>query len=1306
MKIIDQLQTLSSSEVREFVKQNLDNQEFLNQIEAQKEQIVPVLLKHKILPETITKLIIQNSSDVAWLMDLCIESDYTPAYPMVEELSNDVAQEGLLVKVLKAFPSLPITIQLLMKLINQGMEKGALQVLSNRPEFQKPELIILMLKSDMHSEELLTLAKENQVVANKILDDINEGAVENYPKSLISYIICKTDFTTETGPKINYLSVLKIENKLTAQAYQKLIEGFTQSKFQERNEYGSYRSYSYKNSKEYLDWNQELESLDKSLLKDFIISKAPEGSKYRAQWVANSPDEGTNEELIELVRSNPSRSVFKEILTRELSLIKQLNLEKLEAYVSPSDLAEQADKSDLDNQKKLYLYNELSSKYKPALYKLLPTEVVPKNESSRKKSYFFEAFESLKRKDLVTFRESLSHGYDLDQFQIDTHQSSKQRSCELLSLEEEMILQMTQKELLTLIKTPIRFSFYRYSDDDKKESFKYSLDTEDSLSLLTSGKFDVSVAFDVCNNKEQFILSSEIDEENISSLFEHRKEQIFNEPTLLQAYLKKAKTGEALEMSGEVVRQLAKVLTAEELRKIASIDSHHLSDCLNVKGTDGEYVVTKERINEHLQNRYHIEDASFLEALSQRDLEFTKNLVQAYLKGNKDLSTLLGQEIKIKRQALDLFKKLDTELSKSPEAIVEEVFATNPTLSEFKSKLVNYKVALMNFGNGRTVTVDNWNYDDLEDLAEISKVKFLIENLNLTNRYSYHTLEVSKIPVNITIQRLVIGEIQSENLKVVPKIVSEINAQSVSLAEDISALDKLDMALNGLDFISIPDVAQEVLRTEGYVANLKIKHIHVLENYGLLIDDNFVQEVLDHHLTDEEIMVWLKNRLGGLESYIVSEDDLGYSDESAEMVRSLGIKILPDEDFKIYKILTELKATGENFAPIDVSEFSLKIKTKIIDFIEKEIDPNYAKLDLKALNLDTIEILTPYTSMKNSYSLADEDLIKLLVVPSNMQNKKFLKGVRDLVSVAGGGFSYKVDLLKRAVAIINPQVELSLADFIDHSNLNDIKESETMEAISAGVLQKVESEAASIQNNKIFLKNQKKASILRFLRTTSSHGDNYMRDILEMINAVVNGANALEDRVNTLKQEEGDHEATITELSNSIDGIRTRLAEVSLMDDATHMHDRLSPLLSFIKSDPVQPLGQDKYKKFETSKELEDTLGYKLFFPKTRGDLQFLGDTNGWCVNYHKSYGDNVIKNGNILVGICEKGTESTKENVIALAHYLNKGNGNYQLEQLKWSKRKKNGQTNVDATNAFSHGKIISEIKQYLKEYESKKRG
>lgn len=75
-------------------------------------------------------------------------------------------------------------------------------------------------------------------------------------------------------------------------------------------------------------------------------------------------------------------------------------------------------------------------------------------------------------------------------------------------------------------------------------------------------------------------------------------------------------------------------------------------------------------------------------------------------------------------------------------------------------------------------------------------------------------------------------------------------------------------------------------------------------------------------------------------------------------------------------------------------------------------------------------------------------------------------------------------------------------------------------------------------------------------------------------------------------------------------------------------------------------------------------------------------------------------------MGICEKGSESTKENVIALAHYLNKGNGNYQLEQLKWSKRKKNGQTNVDATNAFSHGKIISEIKQYLKEYESKKRG
>jgi len=45
--------------------------------------------------------------------------------------------------------------------------------------------------------------------------------------------------------------------------------------------------------------------------------------------------------------------------------------------------------------------------------------------------------------------------------------------------------------------------------------------------------------------------------------------------------------------------------------------------------------------------------------------------------------------------------------------------------------------------------------------------------------------------------------------------------------------------------------------------------------------------------------------------------------------------------------------------------------------------------------------------------------------------------------------------------------------------------------------------------------------------------------------------------------------------------IESRMQEILEMDHVKHIHDRLVPILSFIKSDPLQPLGQDKFKKIE-----------------------------------------------------------------------------------------------------------------------------
>jgi hypothetical protein len=1300
MNYIAQFKNQSIQEVRDFIKENLDNPQVIDGLIAQKEEIVIFLLQNKIFNDLLFKKLVETPQDLEYFIDQCIDQNFTPPYNYVEEVF-DLSAKGdqYLTALVKTFPSLPITVQLLMKSINKECESSSISILQVKPEFQRPEIFILMFKTGFKSIELINMACSNQVVANKVIDDINqEGHKVEYPAELIRYIIKNFEIKNLDPEK-----ALKLDNLLDSQCYEILFNSVRV--WRNKKNTGHY-SYYHRNHKETLDWNEELEKLETSTTADFIVMHAPEGSKFRKKFVIYEPIYGTDEELLDLSVSNPSEKIFLNLMTRSFSVVKKVNLEKMQDFVSPGELADTVRGYDGNHDKALYLYESLSSKYKPALYKILPLDKIPQTESTRKKSYFFEAFQGLKRNSLESFREALSHGYSLEQFVKDSHQSSKAKGCENLSLNTEIVISLTKEELLGLIETPIRMYLgSRYHDDEEsnKTSIPYKLTVSEAFMAMK--KFDVANCFDIVDNQEQFLLSSELNPEGLSDVFERRKEIIFNNPTLLTAYLKRAKSVESLNMSSDMVSKLSQVLDSQELRKIASVDSYELSSCLNIKCTDNEYFVTQEQIDKHLQSKYHIEDTDFIKELSIRDPEYVLGLTEAYLKGNKGLTEFLKEKVNIRRSKIEFFEKLKVELTQSPQEIVEQIFNSGARLSEFKNQLLDYKTALKNYGNNREVLVDSCSYDQLENYGDIPGVKIVINEVNISCSRYYWALQVEKIPSNVVIKQATLGELNSDSLKNIKDILQSLKNIPLRLENNLEPIDKLSLALAGVELVSLTEAAQEVLRLENLVSQLDMEKIKILEPFGLLIDDKFIEEVLEHHLSDEAIMEWLSNRVGSLESFTVGEGRFSYIETSKyEKIKTYGLNIVPDEELELLEIKQKALQEGENFSPINVSEFSLKTKTDLIKFIENEVDKNYSKLNLISLNLDTIEVLTSYSSMKTSYSLDDSDLINLMNIPQNMQSKKFLKGFRDLVSLAGGGFTYKVDTLKRAVKVINPHVELEISDLVNYDNLNDVKSSDTLNSITLGVLLEIEKHAQAIKNNQIFLKGQKKAGILRFIRTCSEHGDNYMRDILEMINSVVNGYKAIEDRINTLKQEPGDHEETIKGLQNSIDGLKKRLEEVSEMDEAKHMHDRLVPLLSFIKSDPVQPLGQDKYRKFEESKELESSLGYKLFFPKTRGDLQYLGDENGWCVNYHRSYGDNVINKGNILVGICEKGQPSTRENVIALAHYLNRGNGNYQLEQLKWSKRKKNGTSNVDATNSFNHSLILSEIKTYLKEYNSKR--
>lgn len=1325
---IQTLQNQSSQEVRDFLKTNLSNPQVIDDLVNQKEVALPLLLKHKAYFEEIIKAMVSSTADLEFFMDCCLEAKFIPPYNYVEELVNTSPKgEQIYQDLMKEFPSIPVTVQLMMSLINLGKNQAALQTLLAKPELQKPEILILMLKSQMNDEALIELATDNQVVSNKILDDLAEAINKSYgtpvipyPAKMINQVLLKNSLHgLEPEYTLKHLSSILEEPVLV-----KVLEIFIAKKRKMESEN---RYYSYRNYKEKLDYGPAFENIDPHLLRDFIVWEAPEGSKFRQNFIAHGPDHGTDNELLEIIatstQSQQLPKVLAEVLSRSLTLIKQVNIEKFENYLAPVELADAVRCKDEDYKKRIYMYESLSSKYRPALFKTMPKEKIPQVDNSRKKSYFFESFQALKKANLEEFREALSHGYDLSQFVKDSHQSSKKTGCENLSLSHEFLVSLTKEELLQLAATPIKmagsYRYYYHDDDEKVNSYPYRFSVAEAL--IMKEKIGERDAFANVDNKVAFLASSELPADEFKSIAESFQSEIFADEALLKTFLARSgQADEGTEFSSDIVEKLAKHLTAAEIRKVADIPVYNFSDYLNIKGKDGEYVVSYELISDKIKDKYSIEDTSFIQALSKRDPEYTKNLVAAYLKGNKGLSEFFGSNISIRRGKLDFFKKLDLELNSNPEEMVEKYFAKGGKLSDFRSNLLDAKESLNQYGKGREVVVDSIDLDKIPyEYQDLTGVEIKVERANFG--YSWYGGDLSDdfaIPKNVHIQLITIGaNINSERMdKNSIQKVLDLNVPLV-LDENVGKITRLELAKKGFPGLNLTQEAQEVMNDLQTVEGWTVEICQLLEDHGLMITEELVKEFMEHHTHKFKHMQWLAGRLGSLSKYMVKESDAvrydSYGDEDArisneekiEKLQSLGLQVVPDDDFQILEIKNTLKQSGGTFAPVDVSEFSLTQKSELIKFIEQEVDPRYKSLSLISSNIDTLEILTDYESMKVCYSLDEADLIRLLNVPQNMQSKKFLKAFKDLVSIGGGGFTYKVDTLKRIMPIINPGIELELTDFVNTENVNSVAESETLESISLQVMLEVETHAEAIRNNQIFLKGQKKANVFRFLRTCTTHGDRYIRDILEMINSVLNGLEGLENRVKTLKQEGySDEDQQIITLNESISGLKSYLTEVAKMDEAKHMHDRLVKMSSFITSDPIQPLGTDKYGKFEKSKELEEALGFQLYFPKTRGDLQYLGDHNGWCVNRASSYGDNVIKRGNILVGICEKGKPSSRENVVALAHYTKNGADNYSLEQLKWSSRKQGGRSNVDATGAFKHGEILTQIKTYLKEYNAKK--
>jgi hypothetical protein len=974
--------------------------------------------------------------------------------------------------------------------------------------------------------------------------------------------------------------------------------------------------------------------------------------------------------------------------------------ELFEKILSPSQVAGAVS----DKEKILYLLEALSSKFAPNLRKKLPLSEIPKTNNKRKASYFIEIFQAVKNGNLDQIRLAVASGYSLDKFAEDSNQSSKKPACELVAMRGPLMAQLDKEELLSFCNSQLRID-----EPEDRQKLKYTLNLEEAFTMLN--KLDIEFVFDNCEDKLAFISDSYLTDDQISSLFHRKGKEIVKDATLLKAYLKRAKAAEKMEFDEDDVINLATVLTAQEMRNlITSVSDYQIRGIVALKGVDGEYFMSKEKIFELLQERTNLESTEFLNAIIERDKDLAKSIVEAYLGGNKELSALTGHNISLKRMEKSKFEALLKELSVDTKTVVDEIFSRGGLWSEFQEQILNAQSAIEKYHAGRVVVLDSNNnrYNSEHSIAgQLPKVKFKTEAITLLNDHwtpeNYSELDIYP---NLEFKKIIIGNQRDGEKKKYFSLLKEIQSHfpnhPLHLVPHFSNEMKLSLITEGIDFEGSEEwMASFIQESDFSTYGIQLEQFLLLEQNGLMFNFEFISNLLSDNSEDYEVMEWLVNRVGDLKQHVMETEAFNLlPGPTQKLLKNSKLQILDESRIEQLAIEETLLEEGVNFNPIALKDYTPAQIIHLIKFIEDKIDPNYNKLNLMSSNLEKIEELLPYEIMKSLYSLDDKDIISLFNIPANVSiNKKIMKGIRDLLTVHAATVSTRVYILKEAVSIINPQIELTIADFLDYSNPLEVVSSHNLDNIDVKTINLlIGSEGEGISNT--LMKGKSKADILYFLRSLSAHDYSFFKDTLEMISQVRNGIEGLRDR---LVNDPDLSEQEKTDINNTINNMNYRLKDICLLSDVKPMHDQLVPLLGFIKSDPTQPLGQDKYRKLENS-AVKD-LGYALYFPKSRGDLQILGSMHGWCVNNHRSYGDNVISNGNILVGLCKKDSESSIENTIALAHFINRGKGVFNLEQLKWSMKVKDGKKNENATGDFNHGEILSLITRYLKSYKKDKK-
>lgn len=769
-----------------------------------------------------------------------------------------------------------------------------------------------------------------------------------------------------------------------------------------------------------------------------------------------------------------------------------------------------------------------------------------------------------------------------------------------------------------------------------------------------------------------------------------------------------------IDMGENEIKKIAPYLTKEQFKKSIKIESYCEEYIILVKDINNEYIFMDEDLNNLIIQKPNVlESLSFLNDLSVRNRDFCIALNKAYLIGGKGLTELLGQKVSInrKKKNVEMHELLNKNLSINIEDKIDEIFKDHDgDFYKFKEEIVNYDHHLIKFHKNRTVKIKTISYDGFKKLVDskiMTHVKFEIGEIHVDQINLYYIYGLEDYKHNLLIKDLIFEDhdtsiISTQSyhqedgeyplIKFIKQYQPVFNFE-VSYSNP-NYIDLMILLEKNIDFKEKAQVLNNLTQIfKESIVRFEVEHAEILENNGVIFDREIIELIIKEKSSNLEVLKWINSRIGQLSDFMVDENQI-YG-EKAEFSET-GIRVLTSSEFLLESIKKNLKGESSNFSEFSVEELSVSQKKDLIKFIENEIDPNYKKLNLLSTNLEELSLLNSFSKMITFDSFSNDELFEIFSIPKNMQgNKKLIKGLKDFIAIKGVNFLMRVKIFKEVSSLFNDSIEYNFNDFVDYSNLDQIEENPNFKQIRIDNMLQIIHHKDQIG---LLLQNKDKSVVFRFLRSTGEQGPEYIDDIFELINSILKGLEGIKQRLLIDDLSEYMRE----ELKKSQESIKERLIEVSNMDHCVHIHDRLVPLANFIKKDPLQPLGLDKFAKLEKSKSVIENVGHKLYFPKTRGDLQELGDLHGWGVNSVSSYADGAISNGNIFVTFCPPDSEGKAQDALSLAHFMRKKDGSYYIEQLKWSSKVK-GRRNVQAINDFKHNKALLEIKSHLEQIKDK---